>query len=981
MAILLYNMHKYCYMTERINHDNELEKEKKLPKKKQKNLENTESIKQQEKKIVAEFTTELDEQDRLENEVLEDYENNEAPVLIESLNQIKRAGEQFVKNTSEKLVTIFNNNKLVISLRDSYVARRSKNTVKEITNEKRITKADDYDSYLKLVQSEFWGTSKNGAKAIKEVNEALEHIADNFPEKRDEVLNIWPKLFSYEKISDANSYNEPDKRIFSNYLSKLLSDREAVVDKNFFENCSSDFLALKLLECEGGDNNDDEIIRRIDSIIENYPDFKVFPCYDVKKLILDFSYRNPEKIISNSARADFIFKIWKANILNDSTLIKEKTYIIPIIAERIRNCDKNEVSQIIEIINFNIRVSNISADFVWLVDILPLEEGDIDKINFHWRHEDFCATKKKIIAGESIENELADRILEDSHSLYPTQEKVFLTNLIINYPNDSLGVSEKVVLQALKNMKGQNRRLDVNQLESFSLLMKQHNWTDDLRNEVFDMHSISFMHINAIIAGNRSAPAYKWLYNEPVLFKKLESEFIKKADKLDVRHYFYEVLDEKIHTENIDELLERYAKSNTDMGLEEFVNLFITKGIDRKHAKLFVSNMYHEDIAENIANYNLSDEDTKWVLETALKFGNVSGYIESLEPLLRMVENEEERNEILDSVSNNLLSKLDDIEDYEVESIVRQYGSYESVLNGLSLEDAIYLSRKLKKDALESGQKNKLALTEIIFKDIKDIERYFENEDERRDFVFKAFVKHIPSKQAIVMASFYKNNGFQELLGEELSKDLESQILQHYTLDFPRGMCILANDKMNESQKENFVNYFEENFKISSVLRKVENINTIQYKENPQTEIDIEKIRELLSYLRSKSDKSHTSKMLATILKDPDLDGNMVNYLGIETVLLKQELSKIFLERLHQWPEIDGTEVLYSASEYPHLKGLIDSDEVKKISAINMKNRGISPAFWKGYIKSSKDEPSFYLDQEIFSEGIENIGQDFYKYF
>jgi len=164
---------------------------------------NPEEKRQLESKLINFYEHNLEAQIDLEDQITEDFAKTGSLNLQESWRQLRRSGEEVLKKMSSEIVTLFHSNKLAVLLRDTYLEKRALKTYKELVLSDRLVKAEDYDSFLRSIQSDFWGTSKKADAALTTVSAALEAFVTRFPEKAEEVIDIWPELLRKNGINSG----------------------------------------------------------------------------------------------------------------------------------------------------------------------------------------------------------------------------------------------------------------------------------------------------------------------------------------------------------------------------------------------------------------------------------------------------------------------------------------------------------------------------------------------------------------------------------------------------------------------------------------------------------------------------------------------------------------------------------------------------------------------------------------------------------
>ena len=922
--------------------------------------ENTEELENQ---LGSEYLKELDSQINLENDIISDFSKTNNFDLRESLVKLREAGEESLKNFSEKIVDIFNSNKLTVFLRDNYISKRGRRIVSELNNKKKLTKAEDYDSYLKIIQSSFWGTSSAAEIALSGANRALEAISDTFPEKTKELLEIWPKLFSIKTSNAGHRFGDFIAEIKSKEFDSL-DTKDAKIE--YMKSCD-DFVALKCLKGFYFNSTEidapAEIEKRLDSIIAKHPNLKYLPSSEVRDTLFQFSLKYPDRLIADSRRVDLIFKLWIRN-LNDDPGRSTSSYLSPILINRLKNCSQEESDSILQILSEKLnRYSYVSDDFNWLIDSLPIErEYFKQKKGKSKLYDDpVFLLKKDKVEGKNINESQAALLLEAAERLSNANEVIFLSNLIANYPDSRYGVDEKVLEDVLDLLISKREmRFDISVLHGLNELMNRQNWPDSLKIKIFSMNSFNGNSLNVIISriSDRESNC-AWIYQEPLLLSQLELDFHSRADENHLRHHFYEVLDNRQRSSNLDNLIKSYARSEKNMDFEELKSLFLDNRIDRKYIEYFISNISVNELLQGLNNNPVSQDDSIWLLESALEHGRAENSVEVLRKLLEVADiNEpEKRLELIDTLTNNILLKT-----HESFRVCRQFDKRS--LDFLSNQEETYLGKKIMTGALNllGHDKN----THLIFENINRVNDFFEGEEEKKDYLIKVFNKFIVAETSEddyvrVIRSYFLNSDVQLMLGNSCLVVEDKIMNTNFQDSAPHLAGLLSN--MNDRQQKNFITHFEKNYNISSA-----------------TNNSTSSLCQIVSHYNHFSTNPDIFKRIYTkLINDPDLKSNNASTLFNQDIVLNdKDLSKLFFANIIRWPQINGVTILESVSSrkrtQEHLS--LSAEDIKVISAAAMKHRGLSPRFWEGYLNSDKENPDFYLDEDLFKVGLHNISDD-----
>lgn len=913
------------------------------------------------------YLDDLDSQLSMETELSEEFLKTKDKGLKEQLDALRKSGENSLKNISAKIVEMFNSSKVVVKLRDSYIEKRSKKIKNELFDEKSIVSIEGYNSYLKLIQSEFWGSSSKAGDAVYRADSALEQMFKKFPEKRQEIIEIWPSLFTREKRPVFYAFLDSIKAIKHEQYDSIEDEEE----KSEYIKNSDDFVALLCLSRRGGSAVYNEVILRLDSLILNYPNVKELP-----ELITDTLFASalerPAEIMSDSRRIDFLFDLWiyehedRYNYLVDSRLA-------PIFFDRLKNCTKEETDILLKRIIKN----HDELSDCWLIELLPLEESHFKLLKSQekvYENSDFSKLvdlKNDKFLGKDLEKREQELLLETVNKLQSGRELIFLTNLISNYPDKNSSISESDLETILSSLCSSDYgRYSLRELRSLAQLMDRNNFPDKLKAIIYNDNSINNKTLNEIMTGVDD-DSLNWVRDNKLLFNSLQLSFHHKANRGDLRHYFYEVLDAKRSSDNLDDLIRSYSLSDNEFEFEEIKSLFLEERIDRKYIKYFIANISNEMIINGLSDEFISKADRVWFLEAALKHGQAYNSILLLENLTASgeIDTQEKRDDVISSMGDNILSQIDSYASKKnipwsmivsQDDLPKQLFS-EDWLNFLKPQELSDFRKKLMNGSLEF---EKTRVTTSINLSRENIINVFTEKNERANYLkelFKDLESGRDNNFYLSLISFYfKNKDLLESLEEESLLDIENKIFNLNIADKSDNLFLLLPD-MSALQKERFVNIFESDFKVishvgaHSLCRVLANLNNFNNNKEVYTK----------AYLK--------------LLNDPNLNSDDASLLFKEEIIFSDNnISDTFFANISRWPEIDGNNILESLAKKEGDKKdfPLNKEQLKKMSGFIMENRGLSPRFWKGYLNSDKENPIFYLDEDIFKIGLQNIGRD-----
>ncbi len=941
-----------------------------------------EEKRQLESRLSDSFIRNLEAQIDLEDQISEDFAKTGSLNLQESWRQLRRSGEEALQKMSSELVTLFNSNKLVVRLRDTYLEKRALKTYKELVVKDRLAEAEDYDSFLRSLRSDFWGTSKKGESAITCASSALEAFVTRFPEKAEEVLDIWPELLR------KNGLNSRCVNGFQGSISALVEAKS--VGLNSSENLldslkvkladSNDFVALGLLKKYSGYSTElgvfsvGEIERRFDAVLVRLSGARELPG-DIKNLALDFFTAHPDKLMADSRRVEFMFNLWLGD-LQANRLDYRFNECFPMLVGRIQTCSPAESKEILRSLSYHWSRNHISQDFNWVLDVLPLDKKDYDKFLKSKLQQSDSLIDRHIL--DLKKEKLNGRPLSDNH-LYNLKESmsyassshgmICLSSLIANYPDNAYGLDE-VQLGEIIESAAKPGSLTEDGLRSLLLLMHRRNWPDNLRAKIFAAHNIHAGRIKNILEQAEN-PEYAWIFAEPDLLAQLHLSFHKYAELNDLRHHFYAVLEGQRQSHNLDDLITAYSRGSVSFDFEEIRNLFLNNQIDRRYISLFIEKIKIDELIQGLDNNLVSPADSNWLLDAAIKHGPAVDLVRALERRLQSANGmtPSQRQELITEMSSNVLAKADAVNTDDInecsglKEVAKDLIYFNHHLdNFMSEEEAAHLGQSLMQGALNlKAQAASLLVLEYPDK----IARFFSNETERHEYYQLLLTKlsaEGDNRYYVRAMSFYFDylsdvNFADEAFRSQLEKKFLESRLPDNTDDFIRVLPYL-----NEPQKQAFIQAFEHLPSLSS--------NSAN------------QLCRVLDKTDFFSDQPTFKRIFIKLFNDPGLSSENANLLYKEHIIDGDpEVRAVFLDKLVNWPQIDGTKILASAAENRRVGSglMLELDEIKRISSAVMHNRGLSPKFWQGYIASDPAAPDFYLDADLFAVGLNNLSNDCYQ--
>lgn len=937
-----------------------------------------------EKEIGSNYQRDLDSQLNLEEQLIEEFSRDHNQNWRETLLGLRKAGEETLRKLSAVAVETFNSNKLIVRLRDEYVSRRSAQVYKELSVNNSLAQADDYDSFLRLVASDFWGTSSRQEEALFHANSALGVIIGRFPEKTDDVLAVWPKL-----LSRPDQYNNSARK-FSDFIDSLIKEVEynnAERSQNLekFRRSDNDFIAAgALVKSDNGDPEvQKEALARIDSIISNFPRLRAFPS-QVRNLCLDFFSERPEELLNDSRRLDFVFRVFQEEIENSSDVTIKLVNFLPFIAERVKNCSQEEAQGLK--VALKEKWSYGREAYNWLLPLLPLKSREQKLFEEGYSKDSAAVIMKRAELSKRPLLEEEVELLVDAVRKSRSLNKMGLLSVLSakGFGNGGL-FSAEAANRLISSMELENLSygFSLTQLHSLSLMMERASWPEEMKEKIFSHSGLDRSELNDIFSG--TGEKYDWIKREPLLSAKLEAEFHKRGAINDLRHYFYEVLDGQKTTNDLDRLIKSYGESQSHFDLEEIKNLFFVQRLDTKYIEYFIDRLPTLDLMQGIDSQVLSPQESAWLLEMSVKHGALVDSDKVLRKLFQLesYQDPEKRQEILSCWESNIIKQLG--RKHNGRSFVPGHDYYKtSLAAGQTISSQSSLKDFLVPEELATFRRNLM-------------ERAFELEDDSNLTLFllsypESIIENFPSKDAAGLPVSDRKEYLDKLLNRLLSSISDNSHSRLFIVNYFSHLEPALEDEalrlrfdnrlfstlglsnpsyfiesfpsMTEAQKERFFQYFEKNFSIiNDYDRNVSDLCSTLCRSNLATQQELKGV-----FLK--------------LLNDPKLSAN--NALALfnkEFIFTDNDVRQAFFSNLDNWPAIDGNNILQAAAERRLHDGqeVISQEEAKKISAFTLSNRGLSPRFWQGYLDSDPERPLFYLDDDLFDLGINNIGNDCYN--
>lgn len=929
-------------------------------------------------KILSSSIEEIDTRDRIENKMIDDFKDSKDSQILNFLSNFRRTGELAMQKISSEIVHLFNSNSLMMKIRGKYVYNRSKQITKKINNIEDYNDVEDFSNFLKTVGSDFWEdirSDKYCDSVLTNSAQAIYKIADASPEMTDMVLATWPKILSRDLLSGSRSRGDSNSIIdfSSSSLSKILEreNKLNLQDKEDIFDIEDDFLALFCMHkndlySSAKANFDNEVFKRLDSIIEKNPGLKNIP-NKILRLIFDVALIRPDEILSNRRRQDFLYNL----ALNDAEITGHTDLLEEVMPLFVNSNYLNECPEgLRKKINSNIldyyNQCYATGNFRSIMLFLPFnekEEEEMEKFKKDSGAYNLAIIKKEIIKnGKISEEEISNlgEIVEGRHSL------VFLSWLIKEFPGgegdeNALG---KIIDNIFVN--SHDDVFDIKSLSAFSALLNKYNWPESLKRKIYQKNKLYTQELDTIFdTENKENSHYNWVENDPILLDEVRKNFYENSSSNNFRHYFFKVLDGEINVENLDDLINAHANRDSFNGFD-IETLFIKYKIDKKYIPLFFDKIWDQDnilnsFVEADESGRITHEDSIFLIESLVKYGPSSSALMAFEYLDKknhfVKENNdvdtEKRSELFNSYKDNILKRLPSIYISDVDKFLFSSRNY-----FLDDEELTSLKRGMLEESLSFSDLSLVAL--LNKKVIGGIDKIFPEKEKKEEYFKNLFEKVLKDKEFSgdkdLISTYFSNKEAFSFLDQKYLKSFEDKIFDK-NIEFKAQNIFSEVESMDDKQKK-------------LLLKKFEKYNFTEGIKNRDL-INITKDAERLLSI----DGSFFSIIFEKILNSEFIDYSIVEELDKRMIFQNfPVIRKAFIKNLERFKDINGFNILDSMKSDDDLnKSLLNKEEVKNISTLTIKNHGLSFTFWQGCLKSDPKNPAFYMDEDLFKTAIKNI--------
>ncbi|MCX6795169.1 MAG: hypothetical protein NT165_00305 [Candidatus Falkowbacteria bacterium] len=934
------------------------------------------------KELESSFIDSLEAVERIEKLELAQESQSNSPLSEKVWQGISEAGSRLVKGISSEVAKAYDSNAITITFRDLYLKKKSgkiRENIRDLNSHNWSRNKQELNKLFETVKSGFWGASKFTADTELSLGNLLMQTKDSNFLTDPEISALYPQIFNKHRAGQS-----PARGGWSDFLDKSgyafinRQGNEAEIDikEEIAKDSQGDsFLTLsylsKVSESSSHSNKIDhtQAIEAIDKIIEQYPNLR-----DIPYKLLDYSLNSflncPDELLHNEERRNFLFEAWIKNLDRNDFL-----RFTPFFTENLKNASEQQK----ESLRIHCRNSSSSFGVAAMLAMTPPDATDskaakdFDKIS----DSEEAFKKTDNIPFLALRPEVFKFPVEDYNKKYAFQRlasygndsnnscALFLSVLVENISTLSAGLDEKEVEEIVSRLfSGNNRNFSIKDIHLWSEFLDEKGAPDYLKKMVYGSVRSDFLQLHQILVDGKDDEQNAWVHSRPELLAALQSEYFKKSANNELRHYFYETLDGNYQVENFKELVGAFAKKHQNLDANELVNLFISPGkVDRKYISRFVVSIYdynafRDQLKSFVSAGRISQDDVSWFLGSFVADGQLDNASSALRNFLEREDlAPEDRTDLLANYSSNSLKKFKggDADD-----------SYRSkIFNPVALE---FMTPEEKSDYARKFLDSLLANTndtrrvEFIFRadNLPFLETAWPDPIARAEYLKKIIGEtKTYSAESTLIRSYFSSQDVFSVLEEADRLDLENRFFAEADLTVVEAL-FLSMDKMSVSQRNSFRDSFLSRPDVLAVGGSTSANNFCYNFRNRFHGAADAGYLEIYKELYSK------------VLASEKLTGDYLDHLFIQDLLIQSpDLTKEYVEKFLTFKNLNGFRVLNLLSEGGMSK--MEAGDVKRISKQTMEQFGLTPDFYKRAVAADKDNPDFYLDQEFFDLGIDNL--------
>jgi len=578
--------------------------------------------------------------DSIEEKGEEISQNSGNPILIEKnktiLEELYNKGVFFLKQVSKQLANYpkgvaesfrdKNINKKSLSLEEKFGENKALDKYNNAKYDKTLSE-DELNSFkekarssfdskyksliplLKTIESNNWGNSKNKVNAIQGINNLFYAVSRqaNILERNDEAFNIIKVYENSLPLNDDKVHENNFSAIVCNTVDNLTSEGKTSGNKEISDICRGDpYLIIKYIDNIYDYNKGTNYVfieEQIDKIIEEF--HQSSSCNLLVSKTLDRALNfDPEKYGLDPRNRKFIFENFLRNNLKNrgSGLLSDNLHFFH---KELSNLQEKEIEEII--LSYSSHQMG-KEDANTLLSFTDFSEKNLesiyDKISLNYRSEEEIKYSKEALLSRFEGSDmpfvpffkyqqfnlnaetrinLFRKIIDNSNKC--ANNFSTLTHILSDFKNVFNGINEdeyeSLLLQYIeKSIDGK-----IGQIRTLYALLSEYDIPLKYKEEINKIFSMSYSGRDRSIGKmftDQKDPSElskneEWLKGNKEILPSLEIGFYENGDMNDLRHFFYDVIEGKRVSVNIDLLMNQYAKRTYDFSAEEYLDLFIIR--------------------------------------------------------------------------------------------------------------------------------------------------------------------------------------------------------------------------------------------------------------------------------------------------------------------------------------------------------------------------------------------------------------------
>ncbi|MFZ4648853.1 MAG: hypothetical protein ACOYMB_04495 [Patescibacteria group bacterium] len=946
------------------------------------------------------FSEAFDSVERIEEGEIAKSSQIENSGLEKILSGISSASSKLVRGISSEVAKIYDSNKITVTFRDLYLKKTADKLISKINRQNVNPTFQSIEGHAKLsveinnlfktVKSGFWGTSKYTEDAEYKLAKLLEMINETQEKatimKPSEISALYPEIYNNQGLNKSWSADSW-KAFLDNQGNKFIKDNAWIESdthnaKIEEESGGDSFLVLEFLKKTAeshrkADVDPGMILKAIDDIVEKYPRLDDIPS-DLFTYLMQTFNSFPEELLNNETRRTFMFDIWLKNI-NDGCNIEYALFFL----ENLKNASEKERKVLENKLKNNFASNEFSLSCFFAMTPLGKnnpefikeanKENHIDSnreflINqpFRLLHPELFIPGKYQESKESLLRSVSSLGRQNGNS-----RTTFIMMLADNFSHLAKNIDEEEIITMIDKLFDYNSvDQNLNQLHLMAAFLEGKEVPEFFKKRIYHHIDIDVNELQKIFVDEKEDEKNSWVYSNPDLLISLQSEYFVKCQENELRHYFYEAIEGNHEVGNFDKLVEAYANRGDVLDANEIVVLFISPGkIDRKYLTIFINRIpdyKFTDIRSKLHNLvesgEIDKEDYLWVFKTMASECNFKladmamGRILSEEQL-----SEEDRVTLIANYTNNAISQYKETKKRE------EYQGW--LILGPTLEKMTEVERSgyARKFffSLLDDEADDYKRASFVFNNynLEYLKVAWPNKKDQANYLKSVIDKTEEYGSLNQLAREYFNqNETYEILDEKYRKELEARV---YGTQDGTVCCTLIGliNRMTDEQKKAYLEKLKAKEDIfeglqydNGVVKICQKINGSCY-EASLTEI--ETIRQIYS----------------KILDSNLLDGSALEKLFDKEILIRYpDLLKKHVEQFLRLKCGDGYHMLDTLSTEG--RSTIDHEDIKQISRQTMESGNLTRNFYQRALIADKENPDFYLDQELFNIGIVNFKKE-----